>query len=176
MKKLKYLLFIFLISPVYATEELTKEQYQQAYEEKVEQVKKLKWQLYNSDRYMSIGKAWYDELLKEVRELRRDNTGLEKQLHTARNYLEAKGIYINDITGKIYNETEGPLWLEKIARRSVEQKLLQQKAEHDLDSKISQTKISELNYELYSVAQERDKYKKQVEEDKRYFQALQNRK
>lgn len=168
-----YILSILFITSICAAEELTKEQYKQAYEEKTVQVKELQWELYRSDQFITIGRKWYQNLVEETRELRKENTGLKKQLQSARDYLEMKGVFLSDITNKVYNITEGPLYLEKLARQRAEEQFRQEKAERDVSTRVLERKISELNRELYLVGQERDTYQKQVNEDRQYFQALQ---
>ena len=167
---------MLLVVPVQAAEkELTPQDYKAGYEDAAQQVKTLQWELYHSDRFITIGRTWYNAVLEEVRELRRENTAVKKQLQTARDYLEhlsPKPVYISDITGKMYNETESPLYRENVARRIVEENLKREKEDRSLDRAYSEAEISRLNNRLYTVGQERDTYKKQVDQDRLYFQSL----
>jgi uncharacterized protein (DUF3084 family) len=83
--------------------ELIPQEYREGYETFSQQAKELRWELYKSDMNMSVGRSWYDSVLREVRELRSENMKLKKQLQSARDYLERlpKPVYVSDITGKV---------------------------------------------------------------------------
>jgi hypothetical protein len=143
-----------------------------------QQVKTLQQELFRSDMFVTVGRKWFAAVLNEVRELRRENTTTKKALQTARDYLERlpKPVYISDISGKIYDETDSPLYREHVARRIVEEKLKKEQEDRALDNAVlERKKISQLNRDLYLIASERDRYKQQMEEARRYFQALRDR-
>jgi len=154
-------------------EDITEGQYKKSYEDAIVQVKSLRHQLYKADQRLLVDNQWYQIIQEEISQLRTDNSVLKKNLQAARDYLESKGIYISDLTGRVYDYTKSPLYREKIARQIVDEKLRLEKNEHDFHNQVYERKIAELNRDYYLLNQECLKYKNQVEEDKRYFGALQ---
>lgn len=173
--KILYLMLCCLMFSQLQAQEITKEDYKKSYEEAMSQVKTLQHDLYKTDQNVRIGIHWYQVIRVEVFQLRNENAVFRKRLQVVRDYLESKGIYLSDLDGRVYDYNKNPLYLEQIARQKVEEQLKIEKVQRDLDKVVNERKIQELNRDYYLLNQECIKYKKQVEEDQRYFKMLQQR-
>ena len=172
------MLLLCVVEPVKAEEpakELTPEEYKQGYEDAIDRIRVLQQKMYHNDRVMYIGKQWFDSLIQEVQQLRRENTAVNKQLQSVRDYLEREyHVYLSDITGKVYDETDSPLYREKVLRRIVEEKLRKERDDRDLDKAVYEARTSSLNKELYAIGRERDELRRRLDEAHRYFKSLQD--
>lgn len=143
-------------------------------EDVIKENKTLRLQLVKNDTVSSIGYRKLVDLLEDNRTLRAENFGFKKENQAARIYLEGKGIYFSNATGKTLDETKSPLFIEKEEHKETIAELKLEKAKRDAGKYYYEAQILKLDQELAKTIQERNLYKIGYEQWRNYAKSFED--